>query len=80
MRRERQVELLQRVADGVPRLTGLFGEHSAVQPALAYTGEERFAREVRIMFREGPTFWAFPVSAPRRGLTSPPRWARFPSW
>lgn len=56
MRHERQVELLQRVADGGPRLTGLFGEHSAVQPASAYTDEERFAREVRIMFREGPTF------------------------
>ncbi len=55
MRRERQVELLQRVADAGPRLTGLYGERSMVNPASAYTDPDRFAKELRVLFRDGPT-------------------------
>mgnify|MGYP006201666135 CR=1 FL=1 len=46
MRHERQVELLKRIGDAGPRLTGLFGETSMVNPASAYTDPVRFdARE-----------------------------------
>ena len=54
MRQERQVELLQRVADAGPRLTGLFGAASTVNPASAYTDPGRFAEEQRALFRAGP--------------------------
>ena len=37
MRHERQVELLQRVADAGDHLRGLHAPHSAVRPASAYT-------------------------------------------
>lgn len=55
MRHERQVELLQRVADAGPHLTGLYGDRSMVNPATAYTDPERFAKELRVLFRNGPT-------------------------
>ena len=56
MRHERQVELLQRVADAGPRMAGLFGASSRVNPASAYTDPERFAQEQELLFRAGPTF------------------------
>lgn len=56
MRHERQVELLARVADAGPRLTGLFAEASLVHPASAYTDPARFAREQQVLFRDGPTY------------------------
>ena len=55
MRHERQVELLQRVADAGPHFAGLHGARSMVNPASAYTDPERFARELRVLFRDGPT-------------------------
>ena len=55
MRRERQIELLRRVADAGPHLAGLHGDHSMVNPASAYTDPARFANEMRVLFREGPT-------------------------
>ena len=61
MRHERQVELLQRVAEAGPRLTGLFGPRSLVNPATAYTCTERFGREMQTLFRDGPTFLALSV-------------------
>src|SRR5215207_3034685 len=54
MRHERQVELLQRVAEAGPQLTGLFGEESVVNPAQVYTDPGRFAHERRVLFRQGP--------------------------
>jgi phenylpropionate dioxygenase-like ring-hydroxylating dioxygenase large terminal subunit len=55
MRHERQVELLQRVADSGEHFAGLHGTRSMVNPASAYTDPERFARELRVLFRDGPT-------------------------
>src|SRR5215210_7055831 len=55
MRHERQVEFLQRVADAGPHFAGLHGPRSMVQPASAYTDPERFAEELRVLFRDGPT-------------------------
>ena len=54
MRHERQVELLQRVADAGEHLRGLHADHSAVRPAAAYTDEARFERERQLLFRDGP--------------------------
>jgi nitrite reductase/ring-hydroxylating ferredoxin subunit len=55
VRHERQVELLQRVADSGPHFAGLHGPRSMVNPASAYTDPERFARELAVLFRHGPT-------------------------
>ena len=55
MRRERQVELLQRVADSGSHFVGLHVAHSMVNPASAYTDPVRFAEEQRVLFRTGPT-------------------------
>ncbi len=55
MRRERQVELLQRVADAGDHLAGLHAPHSMVNPAAAYTDPARFAKELRLLFRAEPT-------------------------
>jgi nitrite reductase/ring-hydroxylating ferredoxin subunit len=55
MRHERQVELLQRVADSGEHFAGLHGPRSMVNPASAYTDPQRYADELRVLFREGPT-------------------------
>ncbi len=57
MRQERQVELLQRVADAGQHLEGLHAPASRVSPASAYTDPDRFAVEQRVLFREGPVFF-----------------------
>lgn len=67
MRRDRQVELLQRVADAGPHLAGLHGDHSMVNPAAAYTDPERFAAESRVLFREGPTLLGLSAEMPAPG-------------
>lgn len=54
MRHERQVELLRRVAASGPRFAGLQADESVVNPAAAYTDPERFADEMRLLFRPGP--------------------------
>jgi phenylpropionate dioxygenase-like ring-hydroxylating dioxygenase large terminal subunit len=58
MRHERQVELLQRVADAGPRLAGLHARASMVAEAAAYTDPGRFEAERRVLFRGGPVFVA----------------------
>lgn len=58
MRHERQVELLQRVADAGPGLAGLQAPASITNASSAYTDEARFQNEMRVLFREGPTFFA----------------------
>ena len=71
MRKERQIELLQRVADAGPHLAGLHAPASMVNPATAYTDPGRFARERRRLFRDGPVFFALSceLTAPGSYLT-----------
>ena len=58
MRHERQVDLLQRVADSGPHLAGLHAPASYSNAASAYTDPERFDREMRLLFRSGATFFS----------------------
>ncbi|MDH3301429.1 MAG: aromatic ring-hydroxylating dioxygenase subunit alpha [Acidimicrobiia bacterium] len=58
MRHERQLELLQRVADAGPTMRGLHGPASAVHSASEYTDRKRFDDEMRVLFREGVSFFA----------------------
>ena len=58
MRHERQVELLERVAASGEHLQGLHAPASYTNAASAYTDEERFAKEMRVLFRDGPTFFS----------------------
>ncbi len=58
MRRERQIELLQRVADAGPGMKGLHGPTSAVHPASEYTDRQRFDDEMRVLFRGGTALFA----------------------
>ena len=58
MRRERQVELLERVGESGRHLAGLHTTDSMVNSASAYTDPERFRREQQLLFRDGPVFFA----------------------
>ncbi len=59
MRRERQIELLERVAGAGHRLEGLQADACVTNEAAAYTDPARFAEEMRVLFREGPVFVGF---------------------
>lgn len=67
MRRERQIELLERVANSGDRREGLHGDASMVTDASAYTDEKRFAIEQRVLFREGPVFFGMSADLPDPG-------------
>lgn len=67
MRHERQVELLQRVADSGDHFVGLHGSRSMVNPASAYTDPERHARELQVLFRDGPTLLGLSCEMPAPG-------------
>lgn len=54
MNRERERELLRRLADPNAKPPGPLGERSARNPASAYTCPERFERERRALFRRLP--------------------------
>lgn len=56
MRRERQIELLERVAAAGPRLEGLHAPASVTNPASAYVDAGRFDTEMAALFRGGPVF------------------------
>ncbi len=58
MRPERQIELLERVADAGPHLAGLHADASAVHPASEYTDPDRFESELRVLFRDRPVLFA----------------------
>ena len=53
MRQERQREILDRISSSGDQRTGLFGDHSQVRAASAYTDTARFESE-RELFRTGP--------------------------
>ena len=57
MRQERQIELLDRIANAGEGLHGLYGSSSMVSDAAMYVDPERFAAEQRVLFREGPVFF-----------------------
>ncbi|MFV0260212.1 MAG: aromatic ring-hydroxylating oxygenase subunit alpha [Acidimicrobiales bacterium] len=67
MRRERQIELLQRVADAGPHLEGLFGATSMTNQASTYTDPARFALEQQVLFRPGPVFFGMSADLPGPG-------------
>jgi len=54
MRIERQRMFLRQLEDSVGAPQRLFGTHSRVQPAAAYTDPDRYAAELRDLFRAGP--------------------------
>ncbi len=58
MRRERQVELLQRVAGAGPQLAGLHIDASMVNDASVYTDPAHFEREMALLFRAQPVLFA----------------------
>ena len=67
MRRQRQIELIQQVADAGPGLVGLMGPESSVQPSWVYTDTDHFAAEQRVLFREGPAFMGLSVQCSEPG-------------
>ena len=67
MRTERRQQIVQRLIDAGPHLTGLYGEHSTSQPAVEYTDGERFVQEIEALFRHGPSFFALSGACPSPG-------------
>ena len=67
MRKERQLELLDRVAAAGDRLEGLYGESSLVNDAVNYCDPARFEIEQRVLFREGPVFFGLSADLPEPG-------------
>lgn len=67
MRRERQIELLERLAGSGQHFEGMHAERSMVNPASAYTDPERYARELRVLFRDGPTLLGLSCEMPNPG-------------
>jgi phenylpropionate dioxygenase-like ring-hydroxylating dioxygenase large terminal subunit len=69
VRKERQIELLERVANAGEQLQGLYGQSSMVGDAAAYVDPDRFVIEQSVLFRDGPVF--FGMSA---DLSDPGSW------
>ena len=67
MRKERQLELLDRVANAGARLEGLYGETSMVNPASNYCDPERFETELKALFLDGPVFFCMSADLPEPG-------------
>ena len=67
MRYERQMEILERVAAAGPRMKGLHGPESFVNPATVYTCPDRFEQEQQVLFRENPVFFAMSGELPNPG-------------
>ncbi len=57
MRKERQIELLERVAAAGDHLEGLYGPSSMINDAATYVDADRYAIEQRVLFRSGPVFF-----------------------
>lgn len=67
MRKERQIELLERVKNSGDRLAGLHGESSMVNKASAYCDPERFESELDLLFRHDPVFFCMSADVPSPG-------------
>jgi phenylpropionate dioxygenase-like ring-hydroxylating dioxygenase large terminal subunit len=67
MNRERERELLRRLADPQATLPGPLGARSARNPASAYTSSERFEHERTALFRRLPNLVGLSVECPRPG-------------
>lgn len=67
MRKERQLELLDRVEAAGPRLAGLHVASSMVHDAGAYADPERFAHEKARLFGTGVLFLALSCELPNAG-------------
>ncbi|HXZ84920.1 MAG TPA: aromatic ring-hydroxylating dioxygenase subunit alpha [Myxococcota bacterium] len=67
MKRERELELLARLADPAATWPGPLGPHSLRNPASAYTCPERFAREQRALFRRRPNLLGLSSECARPG-------------
>jgi nitrite reductase/ring-hydroxylating ferredoxin subunit len=67
MKRERERELLRRIADREAPRPGPLGAKSVRQPASAYTCPERFARERDALFRGMPNLVGLSAECPRPG-------------
>ncbi len=67
MRHERQVELLQRVADAGDHLRGLQAPASVTSPASRYADVAWFERERQLLFRDGPVFFGLSVELAEPG-------------
>jgi phenylpropionate dioxygenase-like ring-hydroxylating dioxygenase large terminal subunit len=67
MKRERELELLRRLAADSASPPGPLGARSVRNPASAYTGAERFAREQRALFRGLPNLLGLSCEVARAG-------------
>ena len=67
MRKERQIELLTRVANAGDRLEGLHGDTSMTNLASAYCDPDRFQTELDVLFRGGPVFFCMSADLPKPG-------------
>ena len=67
MRQQRQIELLERVGASGDRFVGLHAAESMTNPSSAYTDEARFAREQKLLFREGVVYFAMSCELPTTG-------------
>ena len=68
MRQQRQIELLERVGASGDRFVGLHAAESMTNPSSAYTDEARFAREQKLLFREGVVYFAMSCELPTTEL------------
>ena len=75
MKREREAELLARLADPAAERPGPLGARSMRNPASAYVDRERFAREREALFARLPNLLGSRASAPGRAPFSPATWA-----
>jgi len=67
MKRERELELLARLADPAAAWPGPLGTHSLRNPASAYACADRFAQERTVLFRQRPNLLGLSAECARPG-------------